>query len=119
MTFYVDVMNSKVSEICRQLGKKSIDELVDGFDENDENCMLTDGSRWFDKDKLKQLLNYLTANNIPLTANIILHPDLYQRSQDLVINVEVRTKPGNPEPDFAREIIYIHRLEFYSSSKTV
>jgi hypothetical protein len=113
MTFYVDVVNKKVNAICRDFmtsSDKSIDELVDGFDENDANCIRSDGSRWFDKYKLRKLLNYLTTHNIPLTANICLYPDLYERNQDLVINVEVRTKPDTPEPNFATEIIYIHRL---------
>lgn len=117
MPFYVDVMNEKVNTICREFmmsSDKSVDKYVEAFDETDIGY---DVRLWFNKNVLRKLLNYLVSHNIPPTAKIQLLPSRY--GEDLVINVEVRIKPDTPEPDFAREIIYIHRLRLNCNGKPI
>ncbi len=121
--FYVDVMNEKVNAICHDCmtsSNKSVDKYVEEFDETDDNCIGYDGRLWFHKYILRKLLNYLASHNILSTANIqLLPPILPGYGQDLVINIEVRIKPDTPEPDFAKEIIYIHRLRLNSNTKSI
>ena len=120
MPFYVDAMNEKVNAICLEFmasSDKNVDKCVEAFDDTDDNCVGYDGCLWFHKDILRKLLNYLVSHNISPTAKIQLLPSRY--GKDLVINVEVRTKPDTPEPDFAREIIYIHRLRLNCNSKSI
>jgi len=71
-TYYGDAINTKVNNICREFvtsTSKDINKIVADFDEDDPNCFRL-GEHWFDKHKLRQLLNYLKLLNLT-TFNII------------------------------------------------